>query len=72
MKKELPSFQGILNYPSKFSPVTAEVSEPLHKLTSVKIEWTWNRMYQDLHEKAKTMVKRDMHMKFMMWQGPYS
>ena len=33
MKEELQSFLGIPNYLSKLSPVTAEVCEPLLKLT---------------------------------------
>ena len=41
-----------------------EVCEPLHKLTSVKADWIWNKRYQDLYEKAKTIVKRDIGMKF--------
>ena len=65
MKKELQSFLGILNYLHKFSLVTADMCEPLDKLTSVKTDWTWNRIYQDLYEKAKTIVKRDSCMKFI-------
>ena len=44
-KKELQSFLGIVNYLSKFSPMTAEVCEALWKLTWVKLEWSWNRVY---------------------------
>ena len=47
-KRELQSFLGILDYLSNFSPVTDEVHELLWKLTSVKAEWLWNKMYQDL------------------------
>ena len=64
MKKELQSFQGMLNYPSKLSPVTAEVYKPLHKLTSIKTEFVLNRMYQDIHQKAQIITKRDACMKF--------
>ena len=52
-KKELQSFLGILKCLGKFSPVSAEVCEPLHKLTSVKADLTWNKTYWDTHEKAK-------------------
>ena len=41
-KRELQSFLGIGNYPSKFSPMTAEVCKPLQRLTYVKAEWKWN------------------------------
>ena len=57
LEKELQSFLGILNYLIKFTPVTAEVCKPLYKLTSIKTDWTLNRMYQDLYEKAKIIVK---------------
>ena len=49
-KKELQSFLGIINNPSKLPPMTPEVCEPLQKLTSLKTDWTWNRMYQDLYD----------------------
>ena len=38
-KKELQLFLGIVNYLSKFSPMTAEVWEPLQRLISAKVEW---------------------------------
>ena len=49
--------------PMKFSPVTADVCEPLKKLTSVRIDWVWNRMYQDLYDKAKMIIMKDACMK---------
>ena len=64
MKKELQSFIGILSYLCSFSPMAAEVSEPLPKLASVKLDWTWNMTYQDLYQKARTRVKRNICMKF--------
>ena len=45
-KKGAAVIMGILNYPTEFLPMTAEVCEPLQKLRSVKTDWTWNRMYQ--------------------------
>ena len=42
-----------------FSPATAEVCEPLHKLTTVEENLTWNKTYIDLYEKAKTIFKID-------------
>ena len=45
-KRELQALLGIINYLGKFSPGTAEVCEPLQKLTSSKATWTWNASYQ--------------------------
>ena len=44
--------------------MTAEVCEPLWKLTSVKAERSWNRMYQDLFDKTKKIMKQDTCVKF--------
>ena len=63
-KKELQVFLGIINYLGKFSPGTANVCHPLHKLTSSKMTWTWNASYQALFNKAKLLIKADMCMKF--------
>ena len=52
-KNELKASLCIINYLTKFSPMTAEVYEPLQKLISVNTEWSWNGMYQDLYDKAK-------------------
>ena len=52
-KKELQSFLDIVNYMSKFSPMPAEVSKPLWKLTSVKADFSLNGMHLDLYNKAK-------------------
>ena len=65
------SFLGILKYLSKFSPATAEVCKTLQKLTSVKAAWTWNRMYQDLYDTAKNIIKKTAW-NFMMHKGPYA
>ena len=58
MQKELQSFMDILNYLSKFPPVTVEVGESSMKLTFVKSEWPWNRMYQNLYNKAKKKITK--------------
>ena len=42
-KRELQLFIGIVNYLSKFSPVTADISKPFQRLTSMKAEWMWNK-----------------------------
>ena len=51
-RKELQSL-WIPNYLSKSLPVTAKVCEPLCKLTPVKANYIWNRMYQDLNKKPR-------------------
>ena len=65
-KKELQAFLGIINYLGKFSPGTAEVCEPLCKLTSSKSMWTWNASYPQLFINAKSIIKADVCMKFMI------
>ena len=44
-KKQLQVFLGIINYIGKCSPGSADVYDPLHKLTSSKSTWTWNASY---------------------------
>ena len=63
-KKELQAFLGIVNYLGKFSPGTADVCDPLSKLTSSKVTWTLNVSYQALFNRAKLLIKVDMCMKF--------
>ena len=63
-KRELHTFLGIINYLDKFSPSTADICESLRKLTSAKIEWTWNAMYQNMFDKAKAIIKEDAYMRF--------
>ena len=53
-----------VNYLSKFSPATAEVCKALRRLTLVKVEWSWNRTYQDLYDNAKKLITKDARMKF--------
>ena len=66
-KKEVQSFLGILNFLHKFSWITAEVYELQWRLTSVKTNWIWNRMYQDMYDKAKQIVKQAACMK--LWHS---
>ena len=63
MKKELQSFLGLINYLSKFS-TSVGVCKPLQKLTSGKADWTWRRLYPDLYNRTKKIVKKDACMKF--------
>ena len=71
-KKELQAFLGIINYLAKFSPGTADVCDPLCKLTSSKATWTWNASYQSLFNKAKLLIKSDMCMKFYDNTKPFT
>ena len=63
-KMELQAFLGIINYLGKFSPGTVVVCKPLRKLTSSKIAWTWNASYQQLFDKAKSLIRVDVCIKF--------
>ena len=47
-----------------------KVYEPLWRLTSVKAEWTWNRIYQEIYERATLLVKEDMCMKYYNVRKP--
>ena len=58
-KKELQVFLGIINYLGKFSPGTADVCDPHHKLTLSKVTWTWIASYHSLFNKAKLLIKSD-------------
>ena len=62
--KELQTFLGKINYLGEFFPGTADVCDPLHKLMSSKVTWTWNASYGALFNKAKLLIKADMCMKF--------
>ena len=53
-----------MNYLGKFLPLTAEVCKPLRKLTLLKFEWTWNNTYQNLQDRAKTIIKKTVTMTF--------
>ena len=63
-KKELQAFLGIINYLGKLFLGTADICDPLCKLTSSKVTWTWNASYQSLFNKANSLIKADMCMKF--------
>ena len=63
LTKNLQSFLGIMNYLGRFSAVTAEVCKPLQGLTSMKADWTWNRMFQELYEKVEAIIMDDSCMK---------
>ena len=63
-KKELQAFLGVINYLNKFSPGTSEECEPHRKLNSSKATWMWNISYHQLFNKAKSLIKAEMCIKF--------
>ena len=56
-KRELQAFLGIINNLGKFSLGTAALCDPLQKLTSSWVAWTWNASYQPFFIKAKIVHK---------------
>ena len=63
-KKELQAFRGVINYLNKFSPGMLETCKLLRKLMSSKATLMWNASYQQLFDKAKSLIKLEMCMKF--------
>ena len=49
-----------MNYLGKFSPSTAEVCEPLRKHTLSKCKWMRNFTYQNLYNRAKNIIKKNV------------
>ena len=60
-KEELQSLLGIVNYLSKFSPMTAEICKPPRRMTSVNVTWMWNESYQEIYESQSTGERIYMH-----------
>ena len=60
--KELQSMLSSMNYLGQLSSYTAEVFEPLRKLTSPKCEWTWKSTYQCLYHRAINIIKKNATM----------
>ena len=44
--------------------MTAEVYKSVKRLTSVNAVWTWNSVYHEIHQQAKSLVKKDTCMKY--------
>ena len=42
-KKRFTIILGIVNYLNRYSPSDGEICEPLERLASVKVDWTWTR-----------------------------
>ena len=52
----LQSFNGMVNYLKKFSPVLSELSEPLRKLCKSGIKWAWESEQQNTFEAIKQVI----------------
>ena len=52
----LQSFNGMINYLKKFSPVLSELSEPLRKLCKSGVEWAWESKQQNAFEAIKQVI----------------
>ena len=50
------SFNGMVNYLKRFSPVLTELSEPLRRLQKQDTVWTWESEQQTAFEKIKTIL----------------
>ena len=63
--KKLQFLKEIINYLNKYLLATPEIYKSLRRLISVKTNWTWNRSYQELCNKAENLIKEDTCMMFM-------
>ena len=52
----LQSFNGMVNYLKKFSPVLSELSEPLRRLCKSGVEWAWESEQQSAFEAFKKVI----------------
>ena len=52
----LQSFNGMVNYLKKFSPVLSELSEPLRRLCKSGVEWAWESEQQNAFEAIKEVI----------------
>ena len=50
--------------------MTTEVCETYQKIMQVKANLTWNRMYQDLYDRARKIIKKYIYMKFYSTSRP--
>ena len=54
--QQLQSFNGMVNYLKRFSPVLSELAEPLRKLQKNDTVWAWESEQQTAFEKTKTAL----------------
>ena len=52
----LQSFNSMVNYLKKFSPVLSELSEPLRRLCKSGVEWAWESEQQNAFEAIKQVI----------------
>ena len=52
----LQSFNGMVNYLKKFSPVLFELSEPLRRLCKSGVEWAWESEQQNALEEIQQII----------------
>ena len=52
----LQSFNGMVNYLKRFSPVLSELSEPLRRLCKSGVEWAWESEQQNAFEAIKQVI----------------
>ena len=52
----LKSFNGMVNYLKKFSPVLSEISEPLRRLYKSRVKWAWESEQQNAFEAIKQVI----------------
>ena len=55
-KASLQSFNGMVNYLKRFSPVLSELSEPLKRLCKTGVEWAWESEQQSALESIKQVI----------------
>ena len=54
--QQLQSFNGMVKYLKRFSPVLSELTEPLRKLQKSDTVWAWESEQQTAFEKTKTAL----------------
>ena len=52
----LQSFNGMVNYLKKFSPVLSELSEPLRRLCKSGVKWAWESEQQSAFGSIKQVI----------------
>ena len=52
----LQSFNGMINYLKRFSPVLSKLSEPLRSLCKSGVIWAWESEQQDAFEAIKQVI----------------
>ena len=69
LHEDLQPFSDVLDYWSKLSPRASDVYEALRKLISINAEPTWNIMYQELYDRAKSLIGRSSCFFFSIYKN---